>query len=558
MSRFHRSSMYLLLASVFLMPALGVTQDAPITDQHQRLFFEKTEKHKLERLLNGIGLTTLSVGRSYALIAGVTQYPNLPEQQRNLAAAAVDIDNLKLYLKNQEYFDEIVVLKDGDMTLDNLSYFLEIYFPSQLARSPHSRFLFAYSGHGYAEGTGDTARGFLLKNSARNLQDTANAISLSDLRSFMNPVIDSAEKVLVLINSCQSGAFLARKPFGASPLGPGEKGAHAIMASRTSQRSWSLPDSVGPGSVFFEKIFAALGGVADTSPRDGVVTYHELDTYLHSEIPLATNGNQNPVEGDISRNVSEGEFYFLNRSRQVALHNVADWAPKNAVALGEQSSNLVERGREAFQQNRFVEAFDLFNQAAVAGNADAMGYVGSMYEHGQGTGQNIKQAQLWYQRGADAQNASAMCALGTMYLSNAIGMPPRSDEIAQGWFQKAAELGNAQAMRQLGWLYESNRLPRNFQIAKQWYENALADGLTDATVDLGRLYLDPNQTFAESDPRQARPLFEKAAAAGNADAMFYLGFMYHFGRGVPKDKKLAREWFTKAAASGNQEARRFL
>jgi hypothetical protein len=108
------------------------------------------QRSRFEKALNVIGKTGFPVGRSFALIAGVTQYPNFPPLERSLRPAAVDIEKLQAYLKEQEFFDEIVVLKDGDMTLPNLNYFLENYFPEHLAQSPHSRFLFAYSGHGYS------------------------------------------------------------------------------------------------------------------------------------------------------------------------------------------------------------------------------------------------------------------------------------------------------------------------------------------------------------------------------------------------------------------------
>jgi hypothetical protein len=57
------------------------------------------------------------------------------------------------------------------------------------------------------------------------------------------------------------------------------------------------------------------------------------------------------------------------------------------------------------------------------------------------------------------------------------------------------------------------------------------------------------------DYGQARQWFEKAAAAGNADAMFNLGFMYEHGQGVALDSIQARQWYVKAAAGGNASAK---
>jgi hypothetical protein len=157
-----------------------------VPEQYRPLFFYSADQRPLyEKALNSIGLTSIPVGRSYALIAGVTQYPNFPVLERSLRPAAVDIEKLKSYLKDQEYFDEIVVLKDGDMNLDNLNYFLQNYFPDRLAHSPHARFLFAYSGHGYAEGAEEHERGFLLTSAAKSKTDPVNRIDLSVLRTLL-------------------------------------------------------------------------------------------------------------------------------------------------------------------------------------------------------------------------------------------------------------------------------------------------------------------------------------------------------------------------------------
>ena len=149
------------LAIVFMLsgPISAVPQSVP--SEYQRLFVYRADQRTLyERALNSIGKTGFPVGRSFALIAGVTEYPNFPLMERSLKPAAIDLQKLQSYLKEQELFDEVVVLKDGDMTLANLNYFLENYFPQRLAESPHSRFLFAYSGHGYFVAAG-ALQGFL-------------------------------------------------------------------------------------------------------------------------------------------------------------------------------------------------------------------------------------------------------------------------------------------------------------------------------------------------------------------------------------------------------------
>jgi hypothetical protein len=549
-----RSPLRHLVTCLTLAFALAPSPSAraqEIPSEYLRFFAQRADQRsRFEKALNLIGKTGFPVGRSFALIGGVTKYPNFPPVERSLKPAAVDIEKLQAYLKEQEFFDEIVVLKDGDMTLSNLNYFLENYFPERLADSPHSRFLFAYSGHGYSVKVRETIRGYLLTSSATSLTDPTNRLDLDVLRTMLSPVIDSAEKVLVLINSCDSGAFLGRKAFGPNPLGPGEEGAHAIMASRSRQPSLQL-DSVGPGSVFFEKILAGLGGPADNAPADGVVTYHELDTYLHQEIPYVTNGDQNPVEGDISRNGSVGEFFFLNRSRQISFGNAPAWNPKDAVAFGAPAEEVLQKAREAYEAKGYAQAIGLFTQAAAAGNGDAMDYLGYMSQFGQGVTQDYQQARQWYEKGAAAGNAEAIYNLGTVF-EHGQGVTQDYQQARQ-WYERAAAVGSPNAMVNLGSLYlYGHGVTRDYQQARQWYEKGAAAGSAEAMSGLGYLY--ENGLGVTQDYQQARQWYEKGAAAGSATAMYSLGDMYEHGHGVTQDYQQARQWYETAAAAGSADA----
>ena len=52
--------------------------------------------------------------------------------------------------------------------------------------------------------------------------------------------------------------------------------------------------------------------------------------------------------------------------------------------------------------------------------------------------------------------------------------------------------------------------------------------------------------------------YERAAAAGHAQAQFEIGIAYLYGWGVKQDKKAAFAWFEKAAANGNRAARPYV
>jgi uncharacterized protein len=543
-----RAGLRVVLLTLASAGSIWAQGSPPVPSAYTRFFYHYTDRRSLlEKALNSIGLSKLAVPRSFALIAGVTRYPNFPPLERDLRPAAIDLDNLKRYLRDQEFFDEIVVLQDGDMTLDNLNYFLGHYFPEHMAGFPHSRFLFAYSGHGYAVGTGRTARGFLLRSSAADTTDTLNSVDLTILRAYFAAIVDSAEQVLVLINACNSGAFVARVPFGGPAVELGAKGAHAIVASRTSQRSFH-DASLGPGSIFFEKVLAGLGGLADRSPPDGVVTYHELDTYLHGEIPLATNGAQTPMEGDISRDGSEGDFYFLNRSRQVRAGNVPQWNPASVTAFGAQADGLEERALAAFRAGQYAAAAESYREAAGAGSAVAMHYLGWIHQSGLGVPQDFTQAREWYEKGAAAGSADSMNNLGWLY-ENGRGVPQDYAQARQ-WYKMGADAGSAAAMMSLGWLYGNGYgVPQDFAQARQWYEKGAAAGSARSIYEVGDLYF-----YGRGVPRdyaQARQWYEKGAAAGSAEAMYSLGVLYRDGLGVARDYAQARQWHEKGAAAGS-------
>ena len=315
-------------------------QKPPVDVRYQKFFEYYVDKRSImEKSLNLIGLTTSDVGRSFAIIAGVSEYSYLPSQYKKLKPAEEDIRKLLYYLKNYEFFDEIVLLKNKDMNLDNLSFFLQSYFPDRLKKFLKSRFLFAYSGHGFTDGEDS----YLMEYTAQNFNDKVNSINVMSLKVLVDEVVKSAEAsddyVLVLLNACYAGTFLKR-PFGGKDLLPKHGGSHAITAGGTQEQTWHDP-KIGTGSVFFEKFFAGLDGHADLYPKDsngdGLITVDELATYITEEVKISTDQNQNPQSGDISKNGSLGGFFFLNRRRQVDKGLMSEWNPKTGKAFGEDS-----------------------------------------------------------------------------------------------------------------------------------------------------------------------------------------------------------------------------
>ncbi len=67
-------------------------------------------------------------------------------------------------------------------------------------------------------------------------------------------------------------------------------------------------------------------------------------------------------------------------------------------------------------------------------------------------------------------------------------------------------------------------------------------------------YEDGVVAYDRGDYATAVAKFEKAAARGDAEAQFALGYMYDEGKGVPRDYAQAVRWYELAAAQGLAEA----
>jgi uncharacterized protein len=83
-------------------------------------------------------------------------------------------------------------------------------------------------------------------------------------------------------------------------------------------------------------------------------------------------------------------------------------------------------------------------------------------------------------------------------------------------------------------------------------QKAANAGNIDAMNNLAVIYQNGRGVAQSYD--KAREWFQKAADAGDVDAMNSLGELYYYGRGVARDYTQARDWYEKAAAGDNANA----
>ena len=167
---------------------------------------------------------------------------------------------------------------------------------------------------------------------------------------------------------------------------------------------------------------------------------------------------------------------------------------------------------------------------------------------------------------------------------------PRDPAEAVRWYRKAAEQGSDVGQYELGLITRpgsacprSGRRPwpgtarprrrvtraprtrsarayengprgrRTSVLAADWYRKAADQNLPIAEYNLGRLYLGGRGVFKDTAKGQA--LLQKAADAGEPNAMVYVAEMYEKGDGKPRDPDQATRLYRDALARPGITAR---
>lgn len=197
--------------------------------------------------------------RSFAFVISISKYDNLIDpKDRNLTGVRNDLPNIISFLKEQQ-FDEIIVLKDDQVTPETIRDVFDLYLIKQIrANQGRARFLFAYDGHG-APPPDPSLPGGLALSSIIGAQDSNpdHSFPLDELALKLKTIATFSLQSLALLGSCYSGGALF--PYRSSnydttySLRPG---AHVVAAARKDELAISYPD--GRATFFFDSIISAV------------------------------------------------------------------------------------------------------------------------------------------------------------------------------------------------------------------------------------------------------------------------------------------------------------
>ncbi|MEJ7807722.1 MAG: tetratricopeptide repeat protein [Telluria sp.] len=160
------------------------------------------------------------------------------------------------------------------------------------------------------------------------------------------------------------------------------------------------------------------------------------------------------------------------------------------------------KARNPRRSRDLPEALLLLQEAARAGNGEAMHRLGKLYETGHGVPQNYLSAALMYEQAADAGEAGAMYS-GALLFEKGLGVKQSSKE-AMSWFLAAAEAGHPAASERMGQAYDAGiTVELSHTTAASWYCNAV--------IKNAALIANPVLSVRELAPQAIRPVAEQLA-----------------------------------------------
>lgn len=205
------------------------------------------------------------------------------------------------------------------------------------------------------------------------------------------------------------------------------------------------------------------------------------------------------------------------------------------------------KGAEFYKKGDFKNAFYYIMLAAKAGDAGSQGFIGDMYNHGQGVDQNYQKAFEWYTKAANQGDKHAQCNLGMLY-EQGDGVNKNYLK-AYEWYLKSANQGLQFAQNRIGDLYYyGNGVKQDYLKAYEWYSRAADQDNMYAQNSLGYMYHEG--LGVKQDYIKAFSYFSKSAEQGHWEAQYSLGNMYNYGLGIKQDYLKAFEWYSKAAEFG--------
>lgn len=229
-----------------------------------------------------------------------------------------------------------------------------------------------------------------------------------------------------------------------------------------------------------------------------------------------------------------------------------------AVVFAATGDEEFEKGKLAYTEKNYVEAFHHLSNAAEAGHGDAQFWLGSMYQS-DNYGLTADWAKMydWFEKAAQNGNAQAAYQVATRHTGTMIWSDDDySDSIPL--LERAAEMGHSEAMILLTEIYaRGQEHHEDKDKLVYWMERAANAGHSKGQYHFAKMHI--NGYGVERDMDKAGVWMLAAAKNGYRDAQYEFGIARFRGLlGQDENKQDAIEWIKAAARSEHAAAYGFL
>ena len=147
-------------------------------------------------------------------------------------------------------------------------------------------------------------------------------------------------------------------------------------------------------------------------------------------------------------------------------------APVSQPTEAEQEQILAE-AKVAYDKENYARALELFHQLAAVGHAEAMEYIGLMYQYGNGVALDYASAKRWCKKAIAAGNSTAYWRIGYLYKWGGPGLE-RNYASAKEWFEMAGDAGRLNGYGWVGKLCKEGGpgLEKDLEQACRYYQKA--------------------------------------------------------------------------------------
>lgn len=188
--------------------------------------------------------------------------------------------------------------------------------------------------------------------------------------------------------------------------------------------------------------------------------------------------------------------------------------PGTLCAAAGNTAGQFALGWQAYDAGRYEEAFHIWEGLAQKGDVRAQVNLGTMYDSGNGVGENPVLASQWYRQAAEQGNSGAQYNLAVMY-STGRGVALDLGQ-AVAWYRKAAEQDFSIAQYDLGMLYASGAgVTKDKDLSVQWLYKAGLNYLKENNTE-GVLTVVDAISKIDPDHDLATRLREKIPGTGDA------------------------------------------